>query len=56
MAQKVTKELRVREFPLPMHKRIKKYVSKMELDENRELNKGTASIELIDQGLKQHGL
>jgi hypothetical protein len=56
MIQKDTKELRVRDFPLPLHKRVRKYVNKVGLQENRELNKGTASIELIDQALKQHGL
>jgi hypothetical protein len=56
MVQKDTKELRVRLFPRPFHKRIKKYISMMELQDSRELNKSTAAIELVDQALKQHGL
>jgi hypothetical protein len=56
MSQKDGKELRVRLFPRPYNKRLKKYISKVELDESRELNKSTAAIELIDQALTQHGL
>jgi hypothetical protein len=56
MVQKDTKELRVRLFPRLFHKRLKKYISKMELDQSKELNKSTAAIELIDQALTQHGL
>jgi hypothetical protein len=56
MTQKDTKELRVRLFPRPFHKRIKQYIGKMIVEKGEELNKSTASIELIDQALKQHGL
>jgi hypothetical protein len=56
MTQKDTKELRVRLFPRPFHKRIKKYIGKMVMESGKELNKSTASIELMDQALKQHGL
>jgi hypothetical protein len=56
MAQDNTKELRVRLFPRPFHTRIKKYIGKMIMEKGSELNKSTASIELIDQALKQHGL
>lgn len=46
------KELRVRDFPLYLHKKIKAYINRVGDREKRDLNKQTATIELMDKALK----
>lgn len=46
-------ELRVREFPAFLHKKIKKYINRVGDREGRQLNKQTATIELMDKALSK---
>jgi hypothetical protein len=47
-----TKELRVRECPDEIHRKIKKYVAQVFDREGRELNKQSATVELLAEVLK----
>lgn len=45
-------ELRVRDFPDSLHQKIERYISIIHARTGRELNKQTATIELIDKATK----
>jgi hypothetical protein len=47
-----SKELRVRECPNEIHRRIKKYIARVLDKEGRELNKQSATVELLDKALR----
>lgn len=47
-----TKELRVRECPNQLHRKIKRYINMVEVREGRDLNKQTATIELLEKATK----
>jgi hypothetical protein len=46
------RELRVRDFPVPLHDKIEKYISKVHSRTGRRLNKQTATIELVEKATK----
>lgn len=47
-----TRELRVREFPEKLHLKIERYISLIHSRTGRELNKQTATIELLEKSTK----
>lgn len=45
-------ELRVRTLPNKLHRKIRKYIGMVQVNEGRDLNKQTAVIELLEAATK----
>lgn len=47
-----SRELRVRDFPVKLHRKVERYISLIHARTGRELTKQTAIVELVDKATR----